>query len=105
MKGTLIVRKYKNRRLYDTEQSTHITREELLAIVKSGRNVQVQEAKTGKMLLLKHFFRCYSVKQGTLSIVLSLQNLSIFLSAPARTTCSDSFGITCQEQCRHFNPP
>ena len=48
MKGILVVRKYKNRRLYDTEQSKHITREELLEIVRSGRNVQVQEAKTGE---------------------------------------------------------
>jgi len=48
MKGILVVRKYKNRRLYDTEQSKHITREELLEIVRAGRNVQVQEAKTGE---------------------------------------------------------
>ena len=48
MKGILVVRKYKNRRLYDTEQSRHITREELMEIVRSGRNVQIQEAKTGE---------------------------------------------------------
>lgn len=47
MKGILIVRKYKNRRLYDTERSVHITREELLGIVRTGRDVQVQDAATG----------------------------------------------------------
>lgn len=48
MKGILVVRKYKNRRLYDTERSVHVTRDELLGIIRTGRDVQVQEATTGE---------------------------------------------------------
>ncbi len=47
MKGILIVRKYKNRRLYDTERSVYVTREELMQIIREGRNVQIQDASTG----------------------------------------------------------
>lgn len=48
VKGILIIRKYKNRRLYDTERSCHVTREELMSIVRAGRDIQVQEAGTGE---------------------------------------------------------
>jgi polyhydroxyalkanoate synthesis repressor PhaR len=48
MKGILIIRKYKNRRLYDTERSLHLTQEELLALVREGRTVQIQEVNTGE---------------------------------------------------------
>ena len=48
VKGILVVRKYKNRRLYDTERSRHVTREELLDIVRTGRDVQIQDASNGE---------------------------------------------------------
>jgi polyhydroxyalkanoate synthesis repressor PhaR len=48
MKGLLVIRKYKNRRLYDTERSRHVTREELLDLIRSGRDIQIQEVGTGE---------------------------------------------------------
>ncbi len=65
MKGILVVRKYKNRRLYDTEQSKHITREELLEIVRSGRNVQVQEAKTGEDVTVETLLNVLLAEAGS----------------------------------------
>lgn len=65
MKGILVVRKYKNRRLYDTDQSKHITREELLEIVRSGRNVQVQEAKTGEDVTVETLLQVLLSETGT----------------------------------------
>jgi polyhydroxyalkanoate synthesis repressor PhaR len=54
---TLIVKKYGNRRLYDTERSQYITLDNLAELIKSGRDVKVVDAKTSanltKMVLLQ----------------------------------------------------
>ncbi len=42
-----VVKKYANRRLYDTETSAYITLEDLCERVKAGRDFVVQDAKTG----------------------------------------------------------
>jgi polyhydroxyalkanoate synthesis repressor PhaR len=49
-KGELLVKKYGNRRLYDTESSRYITLEDLALIVKTGRDIRVMDAKTNKDL-------------------------------------------------------
>jgi polyhydroxyalkanoate synthesis repressor PhaR len=46
----LLIKKYGNRRLYDTEASRYITLEDLAEIVKSGRDVRVVDAKTERDL-------------------------------------------------------
>jgi len=46
----LLIKKYGNRRLYDTEASRYITLEDLAQIVKAGRDVHVVDAKTNKDL-------------------------------------------------------
>ena len=43
----LVVKKYPNRRLYDTAESRYITLEDLAARVKAGSDVLVQDATTG----------------------------------------------------------
>ena len=43
----MIVKKYSNRRLYDTEGSRYITLEELAEKIRLGAEVKVQDAKTG----------------------------------------------------------
>ncbi len=43
----LRIKKYPNRRLYDTEQSRYITLAELAETVRSGRRVEVVDAKSG----------------------------------------------------------
>lgn len=45
-----VVRKYGNRRLYDTSASRYINLEELASMVRSGKDVQVVDAKTGEDL-------------------------------------------------------
>ncbi len=45
MPDTLLIKKYANRRLYDTERSRYITLDELATSVRSGRKVKVIEAK------------------------------------------------------------
>ena len=43
----VVIKKYSNRRLYDTELSRYITLDELAARVRAGGDVRVQDAKTG----------------------------------------------------------
>lgn len=45
-----IIKKYANRRLYDTETSCYVTLEDLCQMVKEDRNFVVQDAKTGEDL-------------------------------------------------------
>jgi polyhydroxyalkanoate synthesis repressor PhaR len=46
----LLIKKYSNRRLYDTDQSRYITIEELTATVRGGKDVRVVDAKTNEDL-------------------------------------------------------
>jgi len=50
MLGLVIVKKYGNRRLYDTEGSRYITLEELAEKIRAGSDVRVVDAKTGEDL-------------------------------------------------------
>lgn len=46
----MVVKKYGNRRLYDTEASRYVTLEEVEARVRRGEEVEVVDAKTGRDL-------------------------------------------------------
>ena len=42
------IKKYANRRLYDTESSTYITLDRLAAMIREGREFEVVDARTGE---------------------------------------------------------
>src|SRR3954447_23173447 len=44
----VVIKKYANRRLYDTESSAYITLDRLAAMVREGREFEVVDAKTGE---------------------------------------------------------
>ncbi len=46
--GKVTIKKYANRRLYDTESSTYITLDRLAEMIREGREFQVVDAKTGE---------------------------------------------------------
>ena len=46
--GKVTIKKYANRRLYDTESSTYITLDRLAAMVREKREFEVVDAKTGE---------------------------------------------------------
>ena len=50
MAQTRIIKKYPNRRLYDTEISSYITLEEVRQLVLDGDDFEVRDAKTGEDL-------------------------------------------------------
>jgi polyhydroxyalkanoate synthesis regulator protein len=43
----MLVKKYTNRRLYDTEESRYITLDELAEKIRAGRDATVVDARTG----------------------------------------------------------
>ena len=49
-KGPVIIKKYANRRLYDTSVSTYVTLDHLSKLVKDGVEFEVHDAKTGEDL-------------------------------------------------------
>ena len=54
------IKKYANRRLYNTGTSTYVTLEDLAAMVKNGEDFVVHEAKTGEDItstILKQIIR------------------------------------------------
>ena len=46
MAGKLLLKKYANRRLYDTEKSTYVSLNHVAELIKQGREVEVIDAKT-----------------------------------------------------------
>lgn len=47
MRGTVLVKKYANRRLYDTESSSYVSLDELAEKVRRGSEVKVVDAQSG----------------------------------------------------------
>lgn len=50
VKEPVVIKKYANRRLYNTETSTYITLEDVRELVKKGEDFVVHDAKTGEDL-------------------------------------------------------
>jgi polyhydroxyalkanoate synthesis repressor PhaR len=48
--ATIVIRKYANRRLYDTASGKYINLQEIAELVRKGASVQVMDAKTGEDL-------------------------------------------------------
>src|ERR1700739_2143173 len=48
--STIVIKKYGNRRLYDTASSRYVNLDDLAAHVRAGREVQVVDAKSGQDL-------------------------------------------------------
>jgi polyhydroxyalkanoate synthesis repressor PhaR len=47
---TVVIKKYANRRLYDTSSSRYINLEDIAAMVRNGKDLQVLDANTGEDL-------------------------------------------------------
>ena len=48
--SAVVIKKYGNRRLYDTSGSRYVNLEDIAALVRNGKDVQVLDAKTGEDL-------------------------------------------------------
>jgi polyhydroxyalkanoate synthesis repressor PhaR len=48
MTDPLMLKKYSNRRLYDTRNSCYVTLEDVAGMIRSGEQVQISDASTGE---------------------------------------------------------
>jgi len=46
----IVIKKYENRRVYDTSKSRYVNLEDLAELIREGADVQVVDAKTGEDL-------------------------------------------------------
>ncbi len=83
----IVIKKYSNRRLYDTERSLYINLEEVAVLLKGGRDVEVQDAKTGqdltRTILLQLVLEREKNNIETLPVEL-LKELIVIQDTPAR---------------------
>lgn len=50
MASTVVIKKYENRRLYDTSRSRYVNLEDIAVLIREGKDVKVVDAKTGEDL-------------------------------------------------------
>ncbi|WP_396274338.1 polyhydroxyalkanoate synthesis repressor PhaR [Hyphomonas sp.] len=70
--GPIIIKKYANRRLYDTSTSSYVTLDHLSDLVREGRDFEVRDAKTGddltRQVLTQIIFEQETKGQGALPL-------------------------------------
>lgn len=81
MADVLEIRKYKNRRLYDTEASAHLTHQELLERIRSGRKIRVREVGTEQDVTVETLLQVILKEDGLAANVLSADFLQFLLRA------------------------
>ncbi len=64
-----IIKKYGNRRLYDTSASTYINLGELAALLKSGEDVRVEDATTKADLTRELYFQVLFEHEGAMDFL------------------------------------
>jgi polyhydroxyalkanoate synthesis repressor PhaR len=74
--ATRIIKKYPNRRLYDTEISSYVTIEDVRQLIVDGENFEVRDAKTGDDLTRSVLLQIINEREQDGEPVLSTQLLS-----------------------------
>ena len=86
--GPIIIKKYANRRLYDTSTSSYVTLDHLSDLVREGRDFEVRDAKTGddltRQVLTQIIFEQETKGQGALPLNF-LPQLTGFYGGGAQT--------------------
>ena len=76
MAATRIIKKYPNRRLYDTEISSYITIEDVRQLIVDGEEFEVRDAKSGEDLTRSVLLQIIAEHESDGEPVLSTQLLS-----------------------------
>ncbi len=76
MASTRIIKKYPNRRLYDTEISSYITIEDVRQLIVDGEEFEVRDAKSGEDLTRSVLLQIIAEHESDGEPVLSTQLLS-----------------------------
>jgi polyhydroxyalkanoate synthesis repressor PhaR len=91
MAATRIIKKYPNRRLYDTEISSYITIEDVRQLIVDGEEFEVRDAKSGDDLTRLVLLQIISEQEQDGEPVLSTQLLS---------RCRASWATTWSAACK-----
>ena len=97
-KEPVTIKKYANRRLYNTGTSTYVTLEDLAAMVKNGEDFIVYDAKTGEDPT-QHVVRGNTAKHRAESV----EGFSEFEGEDFRTRERDSIAGASQSVARFLN--
>jgi len=76
MPSTRVIKKYPNRRLYDTEISSYITIEDVRQLIVDGETLEVRDAKTGEDLTRQVLLQIITEHEQEGQPMLSTQLLS-----------------------------
>lgn len=76
MAATRVIKKYPNRRLYDTEISSYITIEDVRQLIVDGETFEVRDAKSGEDLTRQVLLQIISEREADGQPILSTQLLS-----------------------------
>lgn len=78
-----IIKRYSNRKLYDTEQSSYVTLDEIAEMVRSGDELQIVDNKTGNDLTRVTLAQIVFENEKKEKKGLSLQALRLIVQSPA----------------------
>jgi polyhydroxyalkanoate synthesis repressor PhaR len=74
-----VIKKYPNRRLYDTEKSAYITVADVLKIIRSGEDFQVVDAEGGKDITRSVLVQIITEQEGGASPIFTTDMLTRFI--------------------------
>lgn len=83
------IKKYANRRLYDTAQSVYITLADLAQMVQSGVAVKICDAKSGEDLTSVTLLQILAERQQDGATILSQEALAILISHSGDETIAE----------------
>ncbi len=75
-KGPLLIKRYASRRLYNTETSDYVTLEDIAGVIRTGREVQIVDLKTGVDLTRQYLLQIIAEHESRGESVLPLDVLT-----------------------------
>ena len=88
------IRKYPNRRLYDTSRSTHLTHDEVLAIVRRGQRVQISDSRTETDITNEVLLQILISREPAIVAALPTASLFAIARSTPETAAGAAEGIT-----------
>lgn len=74
--NTLLIKRYASRRLYNTDTSDYVTLEDIAALIREGRDVQIVDLKTGDDLTRQYLLQIIAEHESRGEAVLPLSVLT-----------------------------
>ena len=86
--GSLLIKRYASRRLYNTETSDYVTLDDIASFIRSGRDVQIIDLKSGDDLTRQYLLQIIAEHESRGDNVLPLSVLTDLVRSYATQTTS-----------------